>query len=327
MQKYIKYSVIVFILIFAAISIMAIITDSFKVLLDADPFFFTIAALFFMLSIVFWVIPWSHLIKKQVSFTYLEGIIVGISCVYGALTPIQVGAEALRSIKAKDIWNVRYSDSVSASMLVKGIKFLFLAILSSVVLISILLGTELSFVMVLGLISGFLIILIATIFFLLPINKKAAILINKFFNKISKKIKKFKVIKNYFEHYSKYLSKVPKRRFALVFFFSAISFVFEFLSLMFVFFSLNVLIDFFPLVILFIIISVLERTPILPRGVGLVEAAGFVFLSIPEFSSVELAIAEIAAILILFNVVRLIIPTIVSLMFAGIKIKKHPTKN
>ncbi len=79
----------------------------------------------------------------------------------------------------------------------------------------------------------------------------------------------------------------------------------------------------FPLSVLFVIISILERTPVLPRGVGLVEAAGFIFLSLPEFSMIELTTAEVAAILVLFDVVRLLIPTIISLIVSTVPLRNE----
>ena len=118
MQKYVKYSIILSILIFAGLAVLAIITDSLAVIKDTNPVFLTLAAIFFIISIIFWIIPWAYLIKKDKSFSTWKGLIVGFSCVYGALTPIQVGAEALRAIKAKEIFKVNYSDSVSASMVI-----------------------------------------------------------------------------------------------------------------------------------------------------------------------------------------------------------------
>lgn len=326
MEKYIRYSIITFILIFVILGIIAIFTNSLEVLSEANTLFLALSALFFLFSIVFWVISWVYLLKKHAKIVYLEGLIVGISCVYGALTPIQVGSEALRSIKAKEIWGINYKDSVSSAMLIKGIKFSLLAILASIILILILVETKLSLIMVFGLLSGFLIILLATSFFLLPINKTFSKIIQKFFDFISKKIKKLNSLSKYFNHYSTYLQKVSLKDFLIVFLLAFFSFIFEVVALYFSFLSLNVLIEFIPLMVLFVIISILERTPVLPRGIGIVEAAGFIFLSLPEFSNLNLEVSQIAAIIIVFSISRLIIPTIVSLIFASFKIKKIDTK-
>ena len=321
MQKYVKYSIILSILIFAGLTVMAIITDSLSVIVDANPTFLLLAALFFVISIIFWIIPWAYLIKKDKVSSTWKGLVVGFSCVYGALTPIQVGAEALRAIKAKEIFRVTYSDSVSASMVVKGIKFFFIAILASIVFVGILLETQLSLVMLFGLVSGFSVIILATALFLLPLNKKIGRGIAHMFHLFSKKIKQFNVLEKYFKKYSIYLTKISLKKFVVVFVLAALSLIFEFIALWFCFLALNVQIELFALIVLFVIISILERTPVLPRGIGLVEAAGFIFLSLPEFASVSLTIAQIGAILILFDVVRLLIPTVVSLVISLVKVK------
>jgi uncharacterized protein (TIRG00374 family) len=321
MQKYVKYSVILSILIFAALAILAIIADSLQAISRASVPFLLLAALFFIISIVFWVIPWAYLVKKDKNSSVWKGLIIGFSCVYGALTPIQVGAEALRAIKAKEIFKITYSESISASMLVKGIKFFFTAIIASIVLVGIILGTQLPLIIFLGLLSGFIVIVLATALFLLPLNKKIGFCIAHIFHLLSKSIRGFVVLEKYFKKYSVYLTTVPPKKFLVVLVFAALSLIFEFIALSLCFTALNVIIGLFPLVVLFIIIAILERTPVLPRGVGLVEIAGFIFLSLPEFSSVALTTGEIAAILILFDVVRLLIPTIASLIVSAIKVK------
>ena len=325
MQKYIKYSVIVVIVVFAALGIMAILTKATDALSRANVPFLALASSFFLISMLFWIIPWVYLIKKNRKMSVLKGIIMGFSCVYGALTPLQVGSEALRAIKAKDIFGIPYKESVAGAMLIKGIKFFLLAVLASIVIATIIITTSLSIVILLALTSGFAIIAIAASLFLLPLNKNIGLKISKMFKFFAKKIKKFKVVENYFEHYANYLTQINKRRFSLVFLITIISLLCEFLALWASFLALNVFIDLFPLAVLFVIISVLERTPGLPRGIGLVETAGFIFLSIPAFSNVQLDTATTGAILILFDVVRLLVPTVFS--FAVSTIKLGPVKS
>jgi len=321
MQKYLKYSLVLFILIFVGLAVMAILTDATGVILEANPFFLAVACLFFIVSIVFWIIPWVLLLKRSRKFPFPTSLIMGFSCVYGALTPIQVGAEALRSIKAKELFGVSYAESISAAMVVKGMKFFLLAILASIVLVAILLETELSIFLFLGLLSGFIVIVLATALFLLPLNKKIGLGISIFFANLGKIIKPFSVLENYFCKYATYLDQIHKKKFIFILFLAGLSFVFEFFALFFTFISLGVFIALFPLAVLFVIISILERTPVLPRGVGLVEAAGFIFLSLPEFSMISLTTAQVAAILVLFDVVRLLVPTIISLIVSIIPLK------
>ena len=323
MQKYLKYSIIVLILIFAGLGVMAILTDATSIIPQINPIFFILSALFFIFSIIFWLISWSILIKKEVKVSTWKVLVLGFSCVYGALTPIQVGAEALRSIKAKDAFNIPYSRSVSASMFVKGLKFFLILLFAAIIIATILLTVELSPIMLFGLVSGFLMVLFATAGFLLPLNKKIGKKISRIFHHIGKKFPKAKKLETFFIDYSEYLRKINKKTFAIVFFFVIISFLCELFALQFSFFSLGVQIDIVPLMVLFTIISVLERTPLLPRGIGVVEAAGFVFLSIPAFSQVALEVNQVGAILIVFAVVRLVVPTIVSILSSLVKIKAY----
>lgn len=322
MEKYLKYSIILLVLVFAGYGVITGLTGALPVILSADPYFFTIAVLFFLLSIVLWIIPWALLLKNNKKVTIFKSIILGFSCVYGALTPVQVGSEALRSIKAKEYFGVTYSQSISAAMVVKGLKFFMLAVLSSMVIWVVLLKTQLSLVALFGLLSGFSVIILASALFLLPLNKKIGLMISAIFGELGKIWKGFFILKKYFYEYSHYLQLVPKKNFLKVLVLSGASLLFEFFALYYCFLALNVEIEIFPLAFLFIIISILERTPLVPRGVGLVEAAGFIFLAMPEFSKISLSVSQIAAILILFGVVRLFIPTILSLLTTIIKVKK-----
>ncbi|MEK6958807.1 MAG: flippase-like domain-containing protein [archaeon] len=321
MEKYLKYSLILLTLLFAGLTGVAILTNALETIVKANIFFLAASSILFLVSIMFWIIPWALLIKKNSKFSMLSAIVLGFSCVYGALTPVQVGAEALRAIKAKDILKVSYSESISAAMVVKGIKFFLLGLLSSGVLLLILVETELSPIMLFGLLSGFVVIALASALFLLPMSKRMGDLISDIFSKIAKVIPIFKVLEKYFRNYSAYLKKISLGTLIAVFLMASASFALEFTALLFAFFALGVNIDIIPLTVLFVIISILERTPVLPRGLGLVEAAGFIFLSIPDFALVLLTTSQIGAILVLFDVVRLVVPTLFSLAVSLIKLK------
>jgi uncharacterized protein (TIRG00374 family) len=322
MQKYLKYSLIALFLVFAGLGVLATLTDATDVINQTNPYFFTVSALFFIFSIVFWLISWAILIKKEGEFPYWKVIVIGFSCVYGALTPMQVGSEALRSIKLKEIFGINYSKSVSASMFVKGLKFFLIFLFASVIILIILLTVELLPIMFIGLISGFLVVGLATAIFLLPLSRRLGKIISRIFHHIGKKFTNAKKLEEFFVDYSNYLKKISFKTFVIVFILIILSFLFELLALQFAFNALSVNIELIPLLVLFIIISILERTPFLPRGIGLVEAAGFVFLSIPAFANVSLDIPQVGAILIIFAVVRLVIPTIISFIALIPKIKK-----
>ena len=97
-----------------------------------------------------------------------------------------MGSEALRSIKATEYFGVTYSQSISAAMVVKGLKFFMLAVLSSMVIWVVLLKTQLSLVALFGLLSGFSVIILASALFLLPLNKKIGLMISAIFGELGK---------------------------------------------------------------------------------------------------------------------------------------------
>jgi len=64
-----------------------------------------------------------------------------------------------------------------------------------------------------------------------------------------------------------------------------------------------------------VMISVLERAPLLPRGIGLVEIMAWHFLAFPELiAGITLSAAQIIALLAVYDLVRLVIPTLLSVL-------------
>ena len=101
MQGKIIQSIIVLIIIFAVFVLLNTLTNAQEVLLSTNITYFAIASAFFILSILSWLIAWSHLIKKSSKISSFKLLLVGFSAVYGSLTPVQVGAEAIRSLLLK----------------------------------------------------------------------------------------------------------------------------------------------------------------------------------------------------------------------------------
>ncbi len=318
MENFIKKSVVSLIFFIAVITVVLFWTNAHIELLKIDLLFFVLACIAFLFSVFVWLVSWAFLIRKHSSVSYQNLFIVGFSSLYGALTPVQFGAEALRSIKLKSFFQIPYNTSISSSMIVKGTKFIILAIFFLFILITFVSKAELDSTMFLALLSGFFGITIVILFFVLPLNKRFALMITSFFGFLSKNIPLFAHLENFFEDYSKNLRQLTLKSFFIILFVSLISYFFEFFAFNLSFSSVNVSIDFVPLLVLFVIISVLERTPFLPRGIGLVEFAGLTFLSIPWFVNEQLSLPEIGAVLIIFDFVRLVIPTLFSLVIAAL---------
>ena len=67
------------------------------------------------------------------------------------------------------------------------------------------------------------------------------------------------------------------------------------------------------LIVVITILAILERVPFLPKGIGIVEIFGILFLSLESFVAVPLSIQQIVAVIILFDLMRLVIPTFLSM--------------
>lgn len=313
MAKYLKTAFMALLAVFAIFALWAWSAEAFSVIYKVNLPFFVVGAFFFIFSVSLWVISWAIVLKKRIKLPFSGVFLIGWQAVYGALTPVQVGAEALRSLRLKSVYNTPYSVSISASMLAKGIKFMLITLLAAVFLAAFLIAAKYDIFILAGLLSGFLVVLLASLLFLLPFNQKFSKKIILFFRKISKRIKLFEKLEKYFEHYSEYLRTISLRFFIFISVIVFISWAFEFLSLLFAFYSLQVFIPIEAALLLFVVISVLERTPFLPRGIGLVEFASYIYLSMPAFSGATLNAPEIAAVIIVFDIFRLVIPTVLSM--------------
>lgn len=312
MQKHLKTAFIVLFFVFALLAVLGGLTNATEVLNSVNIELLAIACTFFIFSIIVWLIPWAHLIKKRNQVGFRDSLIIGFSAVYASLTPIQLGADMLRAISLKGRFNVPYSESVSASMVVKGLKFLLISLLSGTVIFMFISSAEYSPIVLLGLLSGFAVILLATALFLLPLKKSFGLRIARIFRRFSGKLPLAKRLCKFFESYSEYMPGLGWKSFLLALLFSGLSLGFEFLALLFSFKALSIAIPIYSVAVLFILVSILERTPFLPRGIGLVEGIGFAFLSMP-IAILPPSIQQIGALLILFNVVRLVVPAVLSI--------------
>lgn len=323
MNKYLKQAIFFIIAVFALFCIVGGATNAGAVLPQISPVFFIVGAVFFIASVFIWLISWGYLIKKRYPIPYPELLKIGFAALYGALTPIQLGAEALRSVRLKDRFGVSYTDSISASMVCKGMKFLIITITALLALFAFIFVVKLEGILLLSFFSGLVVVVLAVLLFLLPLHGFFGEKIASFFFLIGKKFKLSNKLAEFFKNYSSYIRKLTKKSIAIVFVLCLVSFLFEFLALQFSFFSLGISLNLAPLFVLMVLVSVLERTPFLPRGIGVVELVGYYFLAMPQLLVGEvLSTPQIGAVLIVYDVIRLIIPTIVSFFFNFALLKK-----
>ncbi len=312
MQKYLRNAFIFLFFVFALLAVMGGLTNATEVLKTANIELLAIACIFFIFSIIIWLISWAYLIKKRNPAGFRDSLVIGFSAVYASLTPIQLGADMLRAVSLKEHFGVPYSESISASMVVKGMKFLLISLLSGTVIFLFISSAEYSPFVLAGLLSGFAVILLATALFLLPLREGFGLRIAGIFKRFSGRLPLAGRLCKFFESYSEYLPGLGAKTFLLTLLLSGLSLSLEFLALLFSFKALSIAIPIYSVAVLFILVSILERTPFLPRGIGLVEGIGFAFLSMPIAVS-SLSIQQIGALLILFDLVRLVVPAIASM--------------
>jgi uncharacterized protein (TIRG00374 family) len=327
MNKYLRGSVIFLIALFALFTALLGLTNAQDALRDANHFFLALASIFFLLSVLIWLISWAYLIKKHSKASFLNLIKIGFASLYGALTPIQLGAEALRSISLKKYFRISYSNSISASMIAKGAKFFILALFAVMVFLLFLIDTKMEPLLFFGFLSGLFIVLLATLVFLLPLKKGFGKRVSSALKIFSKKLPLLSKLGDFFFSYSAYIGKTEKKSLLIVFVLAFFSWMLEFFALLFCFISLNVFPPLHSLLIFLVIVAILERTPFLPRGIGLVELVGYHFLAFPElFGGQILSINQIGAVLIIYAVVRLVIPTILSIAISvlALNFDKNP---
>ncbi|MFH1224557.1 MAG: lysylphosphatidylglycerol synthase transmembrane domain-containing protein [Candidatus Diapherotrites archaeon] len=323
MNPYLKKSLFSLFLVFALLAALLGLTKAYSALAEINLYFLILACIFFIISVLIWLISWAYLIKKHAKIPYKNLVLAGFASFYGSITPVQLGADALRSIMLKDSFGVRYSQSISASMVVKGAKFLILAVAGVLVLLPfIFMPAEGIFSA--ALLSGFLVVLLASFIFLAPLSRQLGGKVAEIFRRLARVLPFLKALADFFDGYSSYLQKKGKRDLAVVLALSFLSWVFEFLALWFSFLSLGVNLEPHSLLIFMALVAVLERTPFLPRGIGVVEFVGYQFLAFPELAAGSpMSVAQIGAVLIVYDVVRLIVPTLLSIC-VNILLPKKP---
>ncbi len=311
MHKNIKTAFIILAGVFALLAVLAILSGAFSVLAEAEPVAFITGALFFIASIIVWMLAWAILIKGGRTF---EKIKIGFACVFASMTPVQLGADAMRSLKMKDVFSTPYKETIAASMIVKGLKFLVIALAASASFFFAIMHPALQLWIKVILVSGFAVVILASLLFLLPLKKGIGFKIARVFDRLSKRFHFLSKVSEYFRHYSLYLKTIPAKTLALIAFLAIVSLVFEFVAFALCFFAANSPIPFYPMLILFTILAILERVPFLPKGIGIVEVFGILFLSMKSIIIVSLSIQQIVAVIILFDLMRLVIPTFLSMI-------------
>jgi uncharacterized protein (TIRG00374 family) len=313
-----KKAIIALILLIAVFTVVVISTGSIAELKRANVFIVIAASLAFLTSVFIWVFSWAWVIKKEYELHFREMIVVGFSSIFASLTPMQLGNDALRAYLLRESYNVPFSKGISASMLVKGLKFFSLLIVSVFALSFLVMNAKLNPALFVFLLSGLSVVLVAALLFLLPLNRKAAVFISRLFRKFPVKKSAFERISDFFLKYSDYL-KNGSISFFYLFLMCIVSWFFEFLAFVLSLISLGIAMPLSSFVLLFVVIAILERVPFTPRGLLFVEVAGYLLLSSP-FANLNQP--QIISFLAIFDIVRIVVPVTLSLLLFSLWYQK-----
>jgi len=296
-----------FLIVIAFLALFAFFTNSAELLLKANRLFLLSAIISYLISIIIWIFAWGILIRKEKKINFGRLFKIGFASIVGSFTPIQLGVEALRILHLKKL-GIGIKNAVGASMLVKGAKFaiiLLLAIIFSQPLLN-----SPYFVWI---VNGLVVIFMATLLFLLPLVPDLGYLLAGIIGILSniKYLNFLKKLREYFLFYIDYLKGSKKSITVAIFFLAAFSWAFEVISLACSFLSVNLILDISTIIYTSALISILERIPFLPRGVGLLELICFYFLG-----AMQLNVSQIGAALIIFAFARLIFPVLLAIAFS-----------
>lgn len=304
-------TIIFFIIVFAVLGIIHTVSNAGSVLLTVDPFFFILSAILYLISIFFWILSLSYLTKKELpSVSMKELIVLGWSCIFGTLTPLQVGTEAMRAIQFKRYYEMSYFKALFIGLFVKAAKFFEITILGVILLAYFLSTGILEPIFLLLYFSGLIMMLLVSLAFLLPffpIGAKFVENVSNYFLKLWKKLNQFS---GFFVEYSVFIRTWTLKDILHTFFLGAISWGFEFLSVIVAFSAVHISADLGFLIFLYVSLAIVERVPFIPRGIGAVELVAFNILLLYSSSINNFSIPQIGAFLIIYDVIRLAIPTL-----------------
>ena len=300
-KKAILISLIALVLLIA----LAFQAEAFPLLIKTNLVLLIVALTSYFFSIFIWIYGWYYAMKKNVSISFEKIALIGFTAMLGIVTPMQLGNEMLRSYLLKKYFNVSNTISLGASFIIKALKLSMLALLGLIIIVLFSFQTKLLPYQSIALISGFAAITLFSLLFLFPSNILAKKLLPKI--KITNKLSSFLI------NYQAALKKISRKEFFMLLLFSFGSWFFEFFSLLFVFIASGHPMPFLSVLVLFILIALLERTPFVPKGIGLVETASVIFLTNPWLSQANYSIQSVALIIILFSFIRIVFPMIIGL--------------
>jgi len=261
-------------------------------LLNINPLFFVCSALFFFLSTIFWALQWSELFEIPAK----EAVVKNTKALMGIFSPANLGGDALRVHFSKN-----KTKALASSFVIKFFKFILMAILLIIALAFISFEFEFPFYAL-----TFIFMIIFTFVGAFIVLSFTSSRVTNFVNKIFKKHFVSQFRKDLLDYFTKPDISHMFRGIIWI----LISTFFEIIAVLFAFYAIGVNISFLHAFIISSVINTLALMTITPQGIGFVEAGGYFVLSFAIFGLVDV---QIGGFLIIWNVIRIWIPSLIGL--------------
>lgn len=265
---------------------------------QANPILLTLSATAFIGSLMFWALAWNYLIEQPAK----KSLKINTKSLMGLFAPAGLGADLLRAYFSKKEGKSG-SKAIAASFMVKFWKFLlmFFLLLTAIILLA---PRSPDFQQnTIFFIAGLILTMTGAIIVLLFRFKKIVNLIDK----ISKKLYADK----FHEKLRTEFHTLQPRTTAIVVGFLIISTALEVLTAGLLFLSLGVNLTLIQIFIFTAVAHSLMLIAITPQGIGIAEGGGYIVLSMQYYS---LSTGIIGSVLILWNIIRIWIPSAVGLL-------------
>ncbi len=272
-------------------------TRAWPVLRIARPPSLVLAVSCYSASLLLWSLVWVHVISKEAGpINKAKAVSVSLASLIGFLTPMNLGTDLLRSVYGRVHLQLGYASTVAASVVTREMKLHLTLVLLIAVAV-----TAPPFVEETA--RGIVVAAATVTLLLLGVYA----LRTKTSNRIAHRLG----IGDLSPALSSIATHLSTTERSAMYIALALGFVLEWLALHTCFSALEVPTTLVGSASLYVLLYVLSRAPVVPQGLGAVEAGGYAVLA-----TSNVATAQIGALLVLWGFVRIFIPVGLALAFS-----------
>lgn len=288
--------------LFVSLGLIALIyfTTDASALLRLDVPYFLLSNILFFCSIAFWSFAWIYLMQEKL----FPAFKINIKSLIGIFSPFGIGGDALRAYYAKDE-HINPEKALASSFIAKFFKFLvmFVFLISAIYLLSISPGAAEVSRNILFFISALFITMLGAVLILMIRIERIAFVFYRLFRRRSFVLRLHVELNKQFEGLS-------VRRTTVAILLLLVSTFFEIMAVWSAFLAVNQPLLLAHIFIFSAVAHTLSLATITPQGTGFVEGGGYLVLSVGFFN---LQKHVIGAFLIVWNLVRLWVPSLIGL--------------